>query len=86
MKKYCFIIVSVSLKLPKCSQSSKNLCINIYRLVGYQDLFILLIGLKFFKLFSGIKDEFSDSLYKLTYKSMKKRCYDQVLYRQEQTY
>ena len=57
----CFISVSevlfyccysVSLTLSKCSQSSKNLCINIYRyrLVGYQDLFILSIGLKFFKI------------------------------------
>ena len=44
---YCY---SVSLTLSKCSQSSKNLCINIYRLVGYQDLFILSIGLKFFKI------------------------------------
>ena len=62
---YCY---SFSLKLSKCSQSSKNLCINIYRLVGYQDLFILPIGLKFLKLLSGIKDEFNGSLYKLTYK------------------
>lgn len=85
MKKYCFIIVSVSLKLLKCSQSSKNLCINTYRLVGYQDLFILPLGLKFLKLFSGIKDEFSGSFYKLTYKLTSKRCCDQVLYRQEQT-